>query len=48
MIERRVLKEKEKGRERKWGEQDGRRSSVGKRDSKRGRGRMRNSIQLSL
>jgi hypothetical protein len=30
MIERRVLKEKEKREREKWGEQDGRRSSEGK------------------
>lgn len=48
MIERRVLKEKEKRESEKWGGQDGRRSSGGKGDDKRGRGRRRNSIQLSL
>lgn len=48
MIERRVLKEKEKGEREKWGGQDGRRSSEGKGDVKGGGGRMRNSIRLSL
>lgn len=38
MIERRVLKEKEKKGERKMGGQDGRRSSEGKGDGRRGRG----------
>ena len=49
MIERRVLKEKEKREREKWGGgQDGRRSMEGKGGSRRGRGPRKNSIQLLL